>query len=238
MSESHDPWESARGSQREEVQAIWANRGAPPPRPPRQRNWRRLAAIVGAAAVVIAVVTFAVVPVLQEDGDRDRAAAAKAQERLEAQERARLRREGVPVRSAAPAPRAGEAELDHRARLVTAGEAAITADARKRIETGEIDGSVQGTACRTFPYTDTRAAQETDLDLEANRYQCVAFSRRFALPDLEGKARTGVIGQTYWLIVDYAAPKLTFCKITPKAVEGGESLAFVPVDPACHDPLT
>ena len=235
--EPDDPWAGARASQRDEVRAIWADRGAPAPPRRRRTPWRRIALAAAAVAALVAVIAVAFVAPQREDAAQFRREQAAAQERLEAQERARLRREGVPVRARGPERRAGESPLRYRARLVTAGEAAITADARRRVESGEITGTVAGTACRTFPFTQTRAGQETDPSVPRNRYQCIAYSRRFALPELEGEARTGLIGQPYWLIIDYASARMTFCKIAPRAGEGGRSLATVPVDPACRDPL-
>jgi hypothetical protein len=234
MTGSHDPWESARGTQKEEVAAIWAGRGTPPERArePRRPPWRALAAV---ALLLVAI--GAVIAVLRSEGDKDRKAAATAQARLEAAERARLIREGKPVSADGPQRLGGESALAYRARLVRAGEAAITADARARAESGELDRSAKGTRCKPFPYTATREAQERETEIDRNRYQCIAFHDRFALSELEGEARTGIIGQPYWLIADYATGALTFCKVTPKAGEGGKSLVVVPVDPACRDPL-
>ena len=232
-----DPWSGAREAQREEVRAIWAGRGAPAPREPRRTPWRRIALVAAGVLALAAVVAFAFVPALREDADDFARREAAEQRRLEAAERARLLREGVPVREGGPARRAGEAPLAHRARLVAAGEAAITADARRRVAAGEMRGPVAGTRCRTFPFTETRAGQEADASVARNRYQCIAYSRRFALPELEGERRTGIIGQPYWLVVDYRSARMTFCKISPKAGEGGRVLVEVPVDPACGDPL-
>ncbi len=222
MTDSHDPWESARGAQKEEVAAIWAGRGAPPEERARRRRgvpWRFLAVV----AVALAVIGVAI-SVLSADGAEDRRDASAAQERLEARERARLIREGKPVFAEGPAPLGSESELTYRVRLLAAAEAAITADAIRRTETGEIDRDVKGTRCKPFPYTSTRAAQERDASLARNRYQCIAYNNRFSLSELEGEARTGIIGQPYWLIADYETGKLTFCKLTPKAGEGGKSL--------------
>lgn len=237
MSESHDPWESARGTQRDEVQAIWAGRGAPPPRDPKRRRRRRDLAAGAAVAAALGIIAFVVVPALRDDGAADRRAAEARQLRLEAAERVRLRREGIPVFVDGPRSKPGEPLAHYRRRLVAAGEAQITANARRRVAAGEFSGPVSGTACRTFPFTDGRAAQEYDPAVQRNRYQCIAFSRRFALSELDGEARTGLIGQPYWLIADYRDGRLTLCKISPRAGEGGRSLATVPVDPACRDPF-
>src|SRR5215211_4960800 len=54
--------------------------------------------------------------------------------------------------------------------------------------------------------------------------------------ELEGRQRTGLFGYPYWLVVDYDDAKLVWCKVTPRAGEGGRSLAFVPVPEPCRDP--
>jgi hypothetical protein len=122
-------------------------------------------------------------------------------------------------------------------RLVAAGAAAVTADARKRMRTGEIDGPVAGTQCVPYPRSDGRAREERDPSVPANRYECLAYERQFSLPKLNGKARTGGIGVLYWLVADYRSSRLTFCKVTPRAGEGGRVLAFVTAPKACQDPL-
>ena len=120
---------------------------------------------------------------------------------------------------------------------MAAGETRILADARARYAAGEIKRRAAGTLCRTFPFTERRTLQERDPSVPANRYQCTAYTARFEVPELQGKERTAVIGQPYWLIADYATSRMTFCKITPRPGEGGKALAAVPVDPACGDPL-
>lgn len=195
--------------------------------------WRALAvAIVALLALALAI------SVLRSDGAEDRREAEAAQARLEAAERLRLEEEGRPASEAGPGRLGSESGIAYRARLIAAAESVITADARARARTGEIDRDVKGTRCRPFPYTATREAQERDPGIDRNRYQCLAWNKRFALSELEGKARTGYIGQPYWLIADYATGHLTFCKITPRPGEGGKALVSVPVAPACRDPLS
>lgn len=232
-----DPWDGARTAQREEVRAIWAGRGAPAPREPRRTPRRRIALISAGALAVVAVIAFVFVPAMRDDADEFARRQAAELRRAKAAERARLLREGIPVRRTGPSRQAGEAPLAHRERLVAAGEAAITADARRRVASGEMRGPVAGTRCRTFPFTETRSRQEADAAVPRNHYQCIAFSRRFALPELEGEKRTGLIGQPYWLVLDYRSARMTFCRISPRAGEGGRVLVEVPVDPACGDPL-
>lgn len=239
MTESHDPWEAARARQREDVQAIFAKREARPVEDRRRefRLSRRNSAIVLAVIVVIGLVAVLLVPAMRDDAARQRAAQARQQAKLIAAERARIIAAQKPHFAPGPPARAGQDPLAHRRRLLTAGAGVITLDARRRVRSGEIDGPVAGTECTPFPTTQARRDQEADPALPRNRYECVAYERKFPLSELEGKARTGIIGQPYWLVIDYRRSRYAFCRLVPRAGEGGKPLAFVPVAPACADPL-
>lgn len=218
-------------------ESVWSDRGRPPEQRRSPKPSRRVWLAVAAALVVLIAAVAAVVLALRDDAERNERAADAAQRRLEATERARLVREGRPVRANGPARRSGEARLAHRKRIVRAGEGAITRDARSRVRAGTLKGPVRGTECQLFPKTQTRADEEADPSLRRNRYQCFAYARRFALSRLNGKARTGLIGQPYWLIADYETGAMVFCKVTPRGGEGAKLLVEVPVAPACRDPL-
>lgn len=252
-----DPWEAARRATRDEVRQALAPGprrcpacgagtqaaerrcaacGADPVARRRRGPGRRAVAAAAAGLALLIGTAAALVPGLRSDADRERRAAVAAQARLEAAERSRLRADVRPVRASAPERRRGEGSLAHRVRLVRAGERAVTADARRRVRAGTVDGPILGTRCRPFPDTATRAAAEGDPDAEKGRYSCLAYEQEIELTELEGRARTGLYGTPYWLVVDYAAPDMTFCKVTPRAGEGGRSLASVPVPVPCRDP--
>ncbi len=238
MTESHDPWEEARERQREEVAAIFAKRAAGPVQDRRRefRPSRRTSAIVLAVIAVIGIGAAVLIPAMRDHAAADRAAAHRAQAHLEAAERARIIREQRPRFAAGPARRPGEGALAHRRRLVAAGANVISADARRRVKAGTVDGPVAGTECTPFPTTDTRRQQEDDPAIARGRYECLAYERRFPLSELEGKARTGVIGVPYWLVVDYGKARYAYCRLVPHAGEGGRALAFVRVAKPCADP--
>jgi hypothetical protein len=239
MTESHDPWESARERQREDVQAIFAKRAAAPVEDRRRefRLSRRNSLIVLGVLAALAVATAIIVPALRDSAAEVRRAEAAKQARLVATERARITREQRPHFATGPQRRPGEPPLAHRVRLLDAGAAAISSDARARMKAGIITGPVAGTECTPFPSTESRREQEADPAVPRNRYECLAYERRFPLSELEGKARTGIIGVPYWLVVDYGTAKLTYCRLIPRAGEGAKPLAFVPVAHACADPL-
>jgi hypothetical protein len=264
MSGSHfgddDAWASARDATRADVRAALAPRqGRRCPscgheelgpgrtcsncgselvvRSARRGPSRRASVAIGAVLVALAATAAVVVPALREDADAERRAAERDRAAAIEREQARLRRDSRPFEARGPRRREGEAPLEHRARLVTAGEATITADARERVRAGSVDGPILGTRCAPYPKTETRSAQEADPALPRNRYECIAFNREVEVPELEGRKRTAVLGVPYWMVVDYRSARMTFCKVTPKPGEGGRALTSVPVPRPCRDPL-
>jgi hypothetical protein len=256
--EPQDPWEAARNAQRDDVVAVLAPRrrlcpecgaeqyGASRHCPEcgaeltaRFARWRSLRKFVYAGVAVLALaaaVAALVVPDTRERAASERASAAQRQSALEQAERARLMRDARPVSADGPPLRAGSDPVAHRATLVRRGEQLITADARKRVAAGTIDGPVKGSSCTPYPTIEERRAAEQDPDTVKARYDCVAYKNKFEAPAVEGQKRTGYFGYPYWLVVDFPASKLVFCKVTPRAGEGGRSLAFVPVPEPCRDP--
>jgi len=253
MSGHHDPWAGARASQRDDVAAALAPRERRCPtcgtvqrdggrlcsncgadltaRAPRRIPWRPLL-IAGAALVVLAAIAVPVISGLRGDAAGERGRAAQRQAELREAERARQVRDSRPVRAAGPAAAAGEDPLAHRERLLRSGEQKITADARARVAAGTLDGDIKGTLCEVFPETEARRAAERDPATPAGRYDCVAYTSK-----LESAAkRTAVFGHPYWLVVDYERARLTWCKVTPRAGEGGSVLVSVPVPQPCRDP--
>jgi hypothetical protein len=253
MSDTEDRWAEARASQRDDVAAALAPRERRCPacgavqhgggrlcsncgadltaRAPRRIPWRVLL-IAAAAVVVVAAVAIPVIGGLREDAAEERERAEQRQAQLREAERARQVRDARPVRADGPAAAAGADPLAHRARLLTRAEALITADARERVAAGTLDGDIQGTQCEVFPETDERRAAEDDPATAAGRYDCVAFTSK-----LEGnQQRTAVFGHPFWLVIDYRRDRYVWCKVTPRAGEGGSVLVSVPVPAPCRDP--
>jgi hypothetical protein len=253
MSEPEDPWAKARESQREDVAAVLAPRERRCPRcgsvqreggrhcsncgadltarAPRRIPWRTLL-IAGTAVLVVAAIAIPVIAGLRGDAADERDRAAQRQARLVEAERQRQVRDGRPVRADGPALAADEDPIAHRERLLTDAEEHITADARKRVAAGTLDGDIKGTSCEVFPETQARRAAENDPDTRAGRYDCVAYTSK-----LEGNLnRTAVFGHPFWLVIDYRRSSYVWCKTTPRAGEGGSVLISVPVAEPCRDP--
>jgi type II secretory pathway pseudopilin PulG len=253
MNETEDPWAKARTSQRDDVAAALAPRERRCPscgavqrdggrrcsncgadltaRAPRRIPWRALL-IAGAAVLVVAAIALPVIAGLRDDAADEREREQQRQAELREAERARQVRDARPVRADGPAAAAGEDTIAHRARLLERAEALITTDARRRVAAGTLDGDIKGTECDLFPATDARRAAEDDPATAAGRYDCVAFTSK-----LEGnQQRTAVFGHPFWLVIDYRRDSYVWCKVTPRAGEGGSVLVSVPVPAPCRDP--
>jgi hypothetical protein len=257
MSSPSDGWESARTATRDDVRAAFAPRERSCPAcgqvqsgggrvctecgadmtarydKPRPGGKIALAALV---VVLVAAVSYPIFSALRDDAADERAAAARKQSALEQSEQARIARVQRPVRSAGPAAVPGASALEHRAALVSAAERGITADVRGRVARGELKGRFLGTACSPYPKTAARRAAERSPSTPGGRYDCVAYTATFKAPSEDGVQRTGYFGDPYRLVIDYGNSALVWCKIAPRASEGGRSLGFVVVPPPCRDP--
>jgi hypothetical protein len=252
-----DPWAAARASQGDDVRAALAprERRCPACGTPQSGYGRRCAECgldltaryakgasrrkLIAAAIAALVLIAAAIPFVvswRDDAAGERERADRRQAALEAAERERLREDARPVRAEGRPAAAGADALEHRAALVAQAEGLIAEDARGRAAAGTIDGDIKGAECTPFPDTQERRGGEQDPALAAGRYDCVAYTSKFEAPELDGQKRTGLFGYPYWLVVHYGDAQLVWCKVTPRAGEGGRSLAAVPVPEPCRDP--
>jgi hypothetical protein len=254
-----DPWESARRSVHDDVAAALSHVERTCPscghaqtgrgrlcercgaemvarRPRRRLSRRAIAAIVLVLAAAIAGAVLVTKPTRRDA--RAEAARQRAQQAaLEAAEIRRLRIDARPVRADGPRRRPGEDALTHRHELVLAAERLVTGDARARVRAGTIKGPVAGTQCLPYPPTTLRRDAEADPAATVGRYECVAYKNTFEAPEItQGKPRVGVFGTPFWVVIDYRTARLVWCKVTPRAGEGGRSLASVPVPEPCRDP--
>ena len=252
-----DPWDKAREAQRDDVAGIFAPRERRCPacgadqradgrtctncgadltaRYERRtaRNTRRPLLFAGIVAVVLIAVAIPVISGLRSDASDERAREAVAQKARIAAERERQVRDGKPVFADGPKAAAGEDVAVHRAQLLTAGEAAITQDARARVAGRDARRRHQGhDAARCSPPPTRAAPRRPTRPRRAARYDCVAYTSK-----LEGNNnRTAVFGHPFWLVIDFKRDRFTWCKTTPRAGEGGSVLISVPVAKPCRDP--
>jgi hypothetical protein len=253
-----DPWTSARGAARSEVAAALAPRRRICPacghaqegtsrictecgadlvarRPVRRVRRRTAAAALLALAVAAALVVAVTGPLRRQAADETRRANAR-QQALEAAEIRRLRADAVPHRATGRPRRRGEDALAHRRALVRQTEALITRDAQARDRAGTLTGPIAGTSCEPYPGISDRREAETDPAATVGRYECIAYKGRVALPELNGVKRQGTLGFPFWAVIDYGPRRIVWCKVTPRAGEGGRSLESVPVPVPCRDP--
>jgi hypothetical protein len=252
-----DIWAKARAAQREDVAGIFTPRMRQCPScGAEQRESGRICTECGAdmtarfergrsrrplifaavVAVVLVAVSLPFISSWRDDAADEREREAQRQQQRIAAEQARQERDARPVRATGPALAAGQDPLAHREQLVSDAERRITEDARARVEAGTLDGDIKGTSCGAYPRTAERRAAETDPATAIARYDCVAYTSKFDAPGAEGQKRTGYFGHPFWLVVDYERSRMVWCKVTPRAGEGGSVLVTVPVPAPCRDP--
>ena len=201
-------------------------------RPPVATRRRRIA--FAALAVLVLAAVGVVIAVLAHDktdrSARDRTAHAK----LVAAEVVRLRRIQAPHRGVAtalkPAVGASHAQLlDARHRFVLAVQDAITADAKHRIATGEIQGPVSHTECGPFLRSPDAVPDDRVLSKPIGRYDCVAIQS----DAVQHGQTVGSLGYAFVAALDFRSYRYVICRNNPAQSEGGKALAYVRLDRAC-----
>jgi hypothetical protein len=176
--------------------------------------WRRMSRptriAAGLAALAIVGTAAAVVPGLRESQ-------READERV-SREREQQRAELVRRLNAEQRPVTGRSTAAARTRVVRDLSGAIAADARSRVERGELDGRIRRAACEPFPRTLGRAPEE-DLSRRHGRYSCIAVTAEF---------ERGAIGHLYRARVDFATGRYAFCKIAGRPGPEREQLVRIP----------
>jgi hypothetical protein len=194
---------------------------------------RRMIGFAVVGALVLAGAGIAIAALVSDKGSRaarDRAAHA----RLVVAEVARLRRVQAPHRGAATAlkPPAGASRtqvLAARHRFVLAVQDAITADAKHRIATGEIQGPVSHTGCGPFLRSPDAVPDDRVLTKPIGRYDCVAIQS-----DAIQNGRTvGNLGYAFVAALDFRSYRYVICRNNPPQSEAGKALAYVRLDRAC-----
>ena len=136
---------------------------------------------------------------------------------------------GRPAHLRAPGPTASASEQRAaRHQLVLAFEGAILADARHRIQTGELDGPVSRVTCSPLNRS-TALNEETDLSKPHARFDCVAVKRDVIK---EGKV-VGYFGHPFVGTTDFKHFTYVWCKDNKVPSENGRPLAKVPIPAEC-----
>jgi hypothetical protein len=187
----------------------------------------------GLAALAIVATAAAVVPGLRESQREadERVSREREQQRAELVRRLNAEQRPVAGRSTArdsgldrraagvsPARAVPAERLAARTRVVRDLSGAIVADARSRVERGELDGRIRRAACEPFPRTLGRAPEE-DLSRRRGRYSCIAVTAEF---------ERGAIGHLYRARVDFATGRYAFCKIAGRPGPEREQLVRIP----------
>lgn len=201
-------------------------------RPLAEARRRRRFAMAGGLIVLVAFVVGAILLIgnRNEQNKRDRATHAK----LVAAEIARLKRVQAPHRGSAvalkPPKGASDAQqLKARHDLLGAVENAITADARGRVRTGELKGSISHTECGPFLRARDAVPDDQVLSKPIGRYDCVAVQG-----DAVHSGQTvGKIGYAFVAALNFRTFTYVTCRNSPAQGEAGKPLAFVRLDRAC-----
>ncbi len=197
--------------------------------PRRRRRSLIVAAVVGGVLIVAAIGWAA------HKASERRATDAAEQRAVVAALRARISERQAPRRGSASQlrPAAGASAGQQRTArhaLVLRVERVITADARRRDRTGELDGPIQDTRCRPISSDPASTPDDQNLSAPIGRYNCTARIR-----DVPGADRKpiAVLGHPYVAALDFQRFTYVYCRNTPAQGERGVALVFVRLDRAC-----
>jgi hypothetical protein len=180
---------------------------------------RRRALVLGVLGFLgVGVALYFAIPAITETKEEraaaERRAAAQHEAALVKQLRAeqRLRDgQGTPSRGLS-----GAAALSARRALAADLAAAVQADARARVQSGEFANAVHRVECERFPRGAHGEDPATDLASATGRYSCLAVTAD--APRTE-RNNASSIGYPYRARVDFPSGKFTFCKISGRPGE-------------------
>jgi hypothetical protein len=138
--------------------------------------------------------TVALVPAMDRARDEHGAAEQRAREVLHDRR--------VRALAAEQRPHLGRSEARPRPAALEDLAAAITADARRRVREGALDGPIRRVDCEPFPRS---LNPERLLARRRVRLTCLAVTAEF---------ERGAIGHPYRALIDFATGRYAFCKIS------------------------
>ena len=198
-----------------------------------RRGKRILAAVAALLAVALAAGIVFGLPAVN-DTKRDRAAAEQAAaERAQAAEVARLQAEQRLLRGhgTPAAGLEGDAAISAREALAADLAAAVEADARARVQSGELDQNILRAECERYPRGARGEDPATNLASSTGRYSCLAITAD--APEIE-TSHSSSLGYPYRALVNFETGRFTYCKVSGRAGEGSiESDVPVTVPAAC-----
>ena len=194
-----------------------------------RRTGRRLRIATG---VVLAAAAVAAIPLALEIREsNEQRAEAESRERTERRVRLvrELRAEQRPrfgrFVSAPPTGAPQEDRLRARARQLNDLSAAILGDARRRVRSGELEGSIRRVTCRPFPRTVDGVGAEQDLSRNRGRYSCIAVTAEIERSEASVGA---LIGHQYRAQIGFGTGRYAYCKIAGQAGPAREQLVTTP----------
>jgi hypothetical protein len=108
-------------------------------------------------------------------------------------------------------------------------EASITADARARARTGELEGPIRDSECGPFLKAPDAVPDDRVLAKRIGRYDCVAVKDDIR----RDGASVGRIGYAFVAALDFDRFTYVWCRNTPPQSERGQALAVVRLERAC-----
>lgn len=195
---------------------------------------RRHGRLLAASFVLLVVLVVAAVAVTVSERRR---ADEQARERKAATAvlRERVTRIQAPRRGSAPElvlPQDAPAtdRLAARRALVTRARGAILRDARRRADSGELDGPVRFVFCRALSGDARTETDDLDLRKPIGRYSCTAKVRDVIAG---GGRRVAIFGHAYVAALDFRDMTYVYCRNMPAQGERGVALVKVRLQRAC-----
>jgi hypothetical protein len=198
------------------------------------RGGRRivLAVLVLLLLAVAAGIVFGLPAVNDTKADRAAAERTAAQQRQAALvERLVAEQRLVRGRGTAAAGLSGAEAIAARQALVGDLGADIEADARARVQAGELEQGIRGVECERYPRGARGEDPATELGSATGRYSCLAVT---AVAPTTETNESSKIGYPYRALVDFPSGRFTYCKVSGRAGEGGlRTDVLVTVPEAC-----